>query len=45
MLQIGTAVALSMYQKKNFYTLLLQTLSYRTVLAVERQTWCGTAAT
>ncbi len=28
-----------------FYKLLLQLLSYGTMLAVERQTWCGTAPT
>ena len=28
-----------------FYKLLLQLLSYGTILAVKRQTWCGTALT
>ena len=32
-------------EEEEFYTLLLQLLSYRTILAVERQTWCGTAPT
>ena len=31
--------------EEEFYTLLLQLLSYGTILAVERQTWCGTART
>ena len=32
-------------EEEGFYTLLLQLLSYRTILAVERQTCCGTAPT
>ena len=31
------------YQEEGFYKLLLLLLSYGTILAVERQTWCGTA--
>ena len=32
-------------EEEEFYRLLLQLLSYRTILAVERQTWCGRAPT
>ena len=31
--------------RPEFYTLLLQVLSNGTLLAVKRQTWCGTALT
>ena len=32
-------------EEEEFYTLLLQLLAYRTIVAVKRQTWCGTAPT
>ncbi len=32
-------------EEEGFYTLVLLLLSYGTILAVERQTWCGTAPT
>ena len=32
-------------QEEGFYRLLLQLLSYKTILAVEWHPWCGTAPT
>ena len=32
-----------MEEEERFFRLLLQLSSYETILAVERQTWCGTA--